>query len=104
VAGIEGGLSTRQSPPYLYGLGVRDGLAERLAVDLEHRIAPDDQAVLAPVRDGRSLALGDGDNGLRGVESIEVFAYAADNDRGIEPGVTKDAEPGGGAGSEDQSE
>jgi hypothetical protein len=101
VAGIEGGLSTRQSPPYLYGFGARDRLSQRLAVDLEHRIAPDDQAVLAPVRNGRSLALGDGENGSRGTEAIEVFAYAADHDRGIEPGVTQDAEPGCGAGSED---
>lgn len=80
-------------PPPDRLLGV-DGLALSLAVDLEQRVAADDQGVLRGRRDGGGLGPGQGDDqpGHRRLGD-RVLVHSADDDLGGEARLLQDLQP-----------
>ena len=75
-----------------------------MIIEVEHRIAGDDQAVVQARGHGAGLRAGEqadefpSGGGLKG-----VFVDAAGDDLGIEAGRAQHREPGGGSGSENDA-
>ncbi len=76
------------------GLGGRRRLAESLAVEIEHRVARDDQGIGAALGDGFSFAPGEHLDGGGGVGRVDGLVDAAHDDLGAQSAIGQDTPSG----------
>jgi hypothetical protein len=82
VPGVQGSGAAAHGVPALGGLLRAGRLAEGLAVELQERVAADDESVLEAAGDGLRLADGEVDDDLRRGAGVPVLRHAAHHDLG----------------------
>jgi hypothetical protein len=97
VAGVQDAAVAAHQLPPCDRIGLVLGLAVDLALELQHRVAPDHQRARSIRGDGDRFELGEPEHQRRRILGVDLrLVHAADGDLGLQTGVLQELESGRG--------